>query len=101
MEQGGEERSPIDAKSSGGKRRKPLLQMHLHQFKKNSSSMLDVADKRCIIGSMSQKEIIHELRTILITFLGFAAFGWAWLYVMGAAALFLVIMASKKKLRSA
>jgi hypothetical protein len=45
--------------------------------------------------------IIHELRALLITVLGFAACGWAWLYVMGAAALFLIIMASKKKLRSA
>jgi hypothetical protein len=42
MEQGGEERSPIDAKSSGGKRRKPLLQMHLQLFKKNRDHMLDI-----------------------------------------------------------
>ena len=44
---------------------------------------------------MSQREIIK----VIITVLGFAAFGWSWLYVMGAAALFLVIMAIKKKLK--
>src|SRR6056300_620045 len=51
--------------------------------------------KMCIIGSMSQREISK----VIITVLGFAAFGWSWLYVMGAAALFLVIMAIKKKLK--
>jgi putative copper export protein len=44
---------------------------------------------------MSQKEIIK----VIIAALGFTAFGWSWLYVMGAAALFLVIMAIKKKLK--
>jgi hypothetical protein len=44
---------------------------------------------------------MNEMSKIIVTVLGFAAFGWSWLYVMGAAVLFLVIMASKKKLRSA
>ena len=40
--------------------------------------------------------IIRELRAILVTVLGFCAFGWSWLYAMGAAALVLIVLGFRK-----